>query len=34
MPPYDWANGGSVDVLGRGEYGLSNVGVGAILGNG
>ena len=34
MPPYDWANGGSVDVLEGGEYGFSNVGVGVILGNG
>ena len=34
MPPYDWANGGSVDVLEGGDYGFSNVGVGAILGNG
>ena len=33
MPPYDWANGGSVDVLEGGEDGFSNVGVGVILGN-
>ena len=34
MPPYDWANGdGSVDWVG-GEYGFSNVGVGAFLENG
>ena len=26
MPPYDWANGGSVDVLGDGEYGFSTAG--------
>ena len=34
MPPYDWTNGGSVDVFGGGEYGFSNVEVGAILRSG
>ena len=35
MSPYDWANGGSVDVfLTPGEYDFSSVVVGAILGNG
>ena len=34
MSPYDWTNGGSVGVFGGGEYGFSNVGFGAILGNG
>ena len=33
MPPYDWANGGSINVFWGGEYGFSNVGVGAILRN-
>ena len=33
MPPYDWANGDTVDVLG-GWYGFSTVEVGAILWNG
>ena len=34
MPPYDWANGGSVDIFwGYGEYGFSTVGVFTILGN-
>ena len=35
--PYDWPNGGSVDVLlvwWAGEYGFSALGVDAILGNG
>ena len=34
MAPYDWANGGSVDVFLDGEYGLLLWGVDAILGNG
>ena len=34
MPPYDWANGGSVDDFRGGVCGSSNVGVDAILGNG
>ena len=34
VPPYYWANGGSVDVFWVGEHGFSTVGVGAILGNG
>ena len=33
MPPYDWANGDSVDVFGGGEYGFSNMEVDAILRN-
>ena len=34
MPHYDWANSGSADVYVGGEYGVSNVEVGAILRNG
>ena len=34
MPPYYWANGGSVDVFWVGEHGFSTLGVGAILRNG
>ena len=37
IPPYDWANGGSVGVFwgwGAGEYGFSTLGVDVILGNG
>ena len=33
LPPYDWANGGSVDVFWHGEYGFSTVGIGVIPGN-
>ena len=35
MLPYDWVNGGSIDVFwGDGEYGFSTMGVCDILGNG
>ena len=34
MAPYDWANGGSVDVSLDGECSFTSMGVDAILGNG
>ena len=34
MPRYDWANGDSVEVFWVGDYGFSNLRVGAILRNG
>ena len=33
MPHYDWANGGSYDIFGDGEYSFSIVGADALLWN-
>ena len=34
MAPYDWANGGFVDIFLDGEYGFTSMGGDTILGNG